>query len=114
MSESYVLNEKVAVDTLERLNNTGECTLSECLYRALGTTPTSDDLDQASDFITALKSGKKIVNPLSAREELKDELKKFYQLSDMQTGYRKGIHEAVRIIAKEHPDVADWLGDQDA
>jgi hypothetical protein len=108
MSEPYVLNKRVTEETLERLNNTGDYTLSQCLYRALGTANASDDLNQASDFISALKSGKKIVNPLSPREELR---KVYERHNDYVPGTQAGIEIAIKIIAKEHPDVVDWLKD---
>jgi hypothetical protein len=85
-------------------------TMENCKFRMA-------DLDDISDWIAALKSGKKIVNPMSAREELRKMLKDEESEPEDRLwydGWKKGIIRATEIIAKEHPDVKDWLGDQDA
>lgn len=113
MSEEYVLPLKASKNELSRLNDLTEddelCSPEWRFAYFMRDRSSVTSLDWIKQIIKACESGKKIVNPMSPREELKNELKKFYQLSDLQTGYRNGIHEAVRIIAKEHPDVAQWL-----
>lgn len=127
MSEDVVLKKAVGTDTLRYLNS-GKC-LALSLLWALG----QEDSDSfgkyvpsdetVEDWIAALKSGKKIVNPMSPREELEiyyaDQEDAIKYPIDMEgriraIAIRKGIKKAVEIIAKEHPDVADWLGDQNA
>jgi hypothetical protein len=80
---------------------------------------TTENLDELQDWLDALKSGKKIVNPISPREELKKEYDAImHEISLNKVGYydgkKNGIEAAIEIIAKDHPDVADWLKDGDS
>lgn len=69
-------------------------------------------LDWIDEVIKACRSGKKIVNPMSPREELKkahDYYSSDIAISAFDGGRAAGIELAVEIIAREHPDVKDWL-----
>jgi hypothetical protein len=75
-------------------------------------------LDWIHKVIKACRSGKKIVNPMSPAEELRILRDAYAGPVDVTAlGAVKGeklIDNVVEIIAKEHPDVKDWLGDKDA
>jgi hypothetical protein len=109
----YVLKNKVHSTVLSSLNGYGNDSNAGKLASALADTwPSDNDLD---DWIAALKSGKKIVMQMSPREELlqlyNEYLAKRVPCSEESfvNGMKCGIKDAVKIIAKEHPDVADWL-----
>lgn len=115
MSEDvYVLNKAIEQPVLEILNsNQLEDKIdTEMLCDAIEAINIWPDLDQVENWIAALKSGKKIINPLSPKEELEKTFKaaaSYHEVSYCE-GYKTGIETALSIISKEHPDVADWLG----
>ncbi|EST11272.1 hypothetical protein [Sporolactobacillus laevolacticus] len=125
MSEDmYVLKHKVTPVQLVRLNDrtmqeSPEDYPDSYLITVLSEAIESDikipyGFDQVQDWIVALKSGKKIVNPMSPREELEQYYDQYCSDTPAGREVRVIIKETVDIIAKEHPDVADWLGDNDA
>jgi hypothetical protein len=126
--EAYVLKKKASCDVLAGLNDRDRWTDIEAktdmvnnLYRALETSGEERiTIDQVENWISALKSGKKIVNPLSPKEELemyltdRQEEAKYPSGDDVRIrviGIKQGVKKAIEIISKEHPDVADWLKD---
>lgn len=115
MSEPYVLKKAENFSVVQELNDVVRNGYEGiAINRAMGAWTQENPgqgfpkLDQIEDWITALKSGKKIINPMSPREELKH----YYE---SECGYvQYGVNKAIEIIAKEHPDVANWLKDGDA
>lgn len=113
MSKPYTLKKEVGTDTLRCLNS-GQPLAISLLWalqqedsESFGKYVPSDET--VEDWIAALKSGKKIVNPLSPKEELRSLYFGIEGLSD----FHSGINQALKIIAKEHPDVKDWLKDNE-
>ncbi|MCO7177038.1 hypothetical protein ACFP7A_01325 [Sporolactobacillus kofuensis] len=122
MSEDvYRLKNKVSCDALAELNDRDKWTdidakvdMVDNLYRAIDTSDGERiTIDQIENWIAALQSGKKIVNPMSPREEMEKAYKSFGTKSDVGVATRTGILLAIEIIAKEYPDVADWLKESD-
>lgn len=117
MSEDvYVLKELISFDALRSLNHSRDKSkIVENLWHAIGNLDKGwPQFDQVEDMIAALKSGKKIVNPMSPREELE----KFREtpvdvVSPEPISFNDIIDTVIEIIAKEHPDVKDWLKDGD-
>lgn len=112
----YVLKE-VEDNTVLAMLNSKRAEVSK-LYAALAERENGlpHKLDIVDDWITALKSGKKIVNPLSPRDGLKSVYEKYKQSDTSDSYYQgmaRGIRDAVEIIAEEHPDVKDWLEEGD-
>ncbi|BBN97477.1 hypothetical protein [Sporolactobacillus terrae] len=123
MSEDYVLKTEVDNMTLYELNihfGDGKYkvanihhAIEKWLEDNLGNGYPS--LEQLEDWIAALKSGKKIVNPLSPREKVKwlfdyvakDKTAELYHKQYVLDT----LQEFIIQIAKEHPDVKDWLKD---
>lgn len=118
MSEDvYVLKYVADENIIELLNETAEEEYQVvALMNAIEQSPT-EKLDEVSDWIAALKSGKKIVNPLSLDEELKQKYIKTYDANwankQYREGYSDGMRDCLKIVSKKHPDVADWLSDRD-
>lgn len=113
--QQYVLKKTINDSALEMLNKRIN-TRSHRLYWAINKLiddeyPSDTQLD---DLIAALKSGKKIVNPMSPPEKVKylcDEVK----TTEMYNGQYvvDTIKELIIQISKVHPDVADWLKEDD-
>lgn len=128
MSEDvYVLTHKASVEQLDNLNKTefwdepedyDDSNLISNLYSTIECDVTPYGMSQVCDWIAALKSGKKIVNPMSPREELKQYYDGMCFSVESRSGnpfYPKQLIECVvEIIAKEHPDVSGWLKDGDS
>jgi hypothetical protein len=124
MSEPYVLKRKVGKYALECLNgDLNEDGKSPSVYRlylamshVIGKGITLDDL---KDWIAALESDRGIVDPMTPEEELRDLYDEHfakmvpYGGANQSNGIEYGIRTAVEIISKEHPDVADWLKEDD-
>jgi hypothetical protein len=115
MSEPYYLKCPTNEEALECLNRLSINHIGlKVDYHAIS------GVDEVDDWANAIKSGKKIINPLSPREEFETmwEIAKNNAKPDIVDGsdekclaYADGIYDAAKIIAKEHPDVADWLKD---
>jgi hypothetical protein len=124
MSEDvYVLKEKVDELVLFNLSKnhgttTGNLYRAISKYRDVSNIDMYPSLEKVSDWIAALKSGKKIVNPMSPREKIKwlyDDVAKDKTVEIYHKQYvLDTLQEFIIQIAKEHPDVTDWLGDKDA
>jgi hypothetical protein len=110
MSEPYTLKTRVGINTLSHLNDHQKNRMGR-IKGALECFSTNDE-EEIVDLVHAVFSGKEIVNPLSPEEEFR---KKRAELigSDLDV-VGEFVDPLVEIIAKEHPDVADWLGDKDA
>jgi hypothetical protein len=110
MSEPYVLKTIVGINTLSHLNDHQKNIMGR-LKGALECFSTNEP-EEIVDIVHAVFSGNKIVNPMSPEEEFR---KKRAELigSDLDI-VGEFVDPLVEIIAKEHPDVKDWLGDQDA
>jgi hypothetical protein len=108
MSEDvYVLKYKLPHEILDYLNDhPGKAGLSKVLRDVV----TFKGKDEVLDMVNACWSGKKIVNPMTPREELKKLMDTSYWTED----FVAGVQRAVEVIAKEYPDVADWLKDGDS
>ncbi|MFX3616248.1 MAG: hypothetical protein ACE3JK_01790 [Sporolactobacillus sp.] len=111
MSEYYVLKKAIDKDALDELN----IRHWEDWARIFGAAEAMNhvpDTDQIEDWIAGIKSDTEIVNPVTPREELRS----LYFDIDGLSDFHSGISQALKIIAKEHPDVAGWLkdGEQDA
>jgi hypothetical protein len=111
MSE-YMLKDAVPDEVLRKLNvNFGPT--AQNIFLAVDEFNAYPDMDELEDWIAAIKSGKNIVNPLSPRKELR------MYLEDILHGKKHGItryeiaFQTAEIIAKEHPDVKDWLEQDD-
>jgi hypothetical protein len=120
MSEPYTLKTRVGINTLSHLNDHQKNRMGR-LKGALECFSTND-AEEIIDLVHAVFSGKKIVNPMSPREELemyltdRQEEAKYPSGDDVRIrviGIKQGVKKAIEIIAKEHPDVADWLKDSD-
>ncbi|MFT8362937.1 MAG: hypothetical protein ABF608_07110 [Sporolactobacillus sp.] len=111
MSEEYVLKNKAEKYVLDDLNNQKKPYAERIGYAINDSNSDYISLETVEDWISALKSDMKIVNPLSPREELRSLYFGIEGFSD----FHSGINQAIKIIAKEHTDVADWLedGEQD-
>jgi hypothetical protein len=108
MSEPYTLKKPVNSIVLKALNDDNK--FSYNLASAINRSEYFPDDEQFDDWISAMKSGKKIVNPLSPRKELNKFVEKIKNSSMMnKIPTLDFIDQAIQIIAKEHPDVADWL-----
>lgn len=108
MSEPYELEKAVGYQVLRQLNNR-KFEDDERVFEAYRSFSGHASTDEIRDWLLAVESGKKIVNPLSPREEVRE----LYYSQKNEHGERSLILDLLEIIAKEHPDVADWLGDKD-
>lgn len=123
MSEPYTLKKAVDKDVLNKLNNV-ERTYMTKTRRIFSSLNVSGDIDeikieQLEDWCAAVKSGKKIVNPMPPREIFQ---KNYYStVDDIKTNpddegskaFKAGMDCAYECFVKEHPDVADWLKEDD-
>lgn len=108
MSEDvYVLNKKVSKPVLYNLNQ------KKSIETALTHNYQKEDFNQIEDWIAALKSGKKIVNPMSPKEELKLKYRDIESDEFNFVNPKTIIEDVVEIIAKEYPDVKGWIKDDD-
>ncbi|WP_028982858.1 hypothetical protein [Sporolactobacillus terrae] len=118
----YMLKDEVRYEVLSNLNATRleDFDLTGRLQRAFCRAYIPESVEQAQDWVRAIYSGKKIVNPMSPREELeqylvdRQEEAKYPSGDDVRIriiGIKQGVKKAIEIIAKEHPDVADWIKD---
>jgi hypothetical protein len=116
MSEIYTLKEAVPDEVLRELNRDVSLPVQK-IFLATDEFNTYPDMDELDDWIAAVKSGKKIVNPMTPREELKKYYDGMCYSVESRAGnpfYPKQLIEcAVEIIAKEHPDVSGWLEEDD-
>lgn len=108
MSEdAYVLKKEVSDDVLTELNSS--LIPENRLFKAQYVDQFYPPFDVISDWMSAIKSGKKIVNPMPPKEEL------IKYREDILNGKKAAmtrismLYEMVDIIAKKHPDVATWL-----
>ncbi|UAK17581.1 hypothetical protein [Sporolactobacillus terrae] len=120
MSEDvYVLKRKLNSIDLQKLNKNPYESNTRKIFAVLNVAGNIDriEISQVEDWIAALKSGKKIVNPLSPKEEFRRSLGHLCGLANSVGGeylqLKNEILEVVRIIAKEHPDVGEWLKEDD-
>lgn len=120
MSEDvYVLEKAVNSAILYELNMSIDASLrlykgyTAYLRRTHHGYPTMKEIE---DWVSAIESGKKIVNPMSPKEELKQYYDGMCLYIETHAGNliypKEYIKRVVKIIAKEHPDVADWLEDK--
>ncbi|WP_028983307.1 hypothetical protein [Sporolactobacillus terrae] len=113
MSEQYVLKTSVSENQLRALN---EAYGTWAIKSAIEKDKDYPTFEEVADWLAAKRSGKKIVNPMSPRDGLKSVYEKYKQSDTSDSYYQgmaRGIRNAVEIIAKEHPDVADWLEEGD-
>lgn len=111
MSEPFVLKVRVGINTLSHLNDHQKNRMGR-LKGALECFSTNEP-EEIVDIVHAVFSGKKIVNPMSPRDELKQWYDGFSAGCISHLNVRESIEKVIEIIAKEHPDVADWLKDSD-
>nr|DAL87902.1 MAG TPA: hypothetical protein [Caudoviricetes sp.] len=122
MSEPYTLKKAVNDEALKILNSDWSPAVKISTVFRVADHPETEE--EAKDRVTAIFSGKEIVNPLSPREELKREIdyaikKKEMSIPDTNiygyfNGLIVGLNQATEIIAKKHPDVKDWLKEGEA
>lgn len=102
MSEEYTLKSRVGSNTLSNLND------KQLLYKSRITQALnffSPNEEQMIDIVHAVYSGKKIVNPLSPREE-------FYRYYEqLSPNGRRDINGAIEIFRKEFHGIENWTKD---
>ncbi|WP_332238908.1 hypothetical protein [Sporolactobacillus sp. KGMB 08714] len=104
MSEPYTLRYRQSEETLQKLNRDSGLT---GFKRAIEDVVAVSGKDEVIDMVAACWSGKKIVNPMSPREELNKLMDALFP-SDKNL-----VRQVLGIIAKDpkHAEVKDWLKD---
>ncbi|WP_028976459.1 hypothetical protein [Sporolactobacillus terrae] len=112
--ETYVLKNWKSEKVLEKLNSISGYAGFKCAIEEIHQVNGKEDV---IDMANACWSHKRIVNPMSPKEELRLLRDAYAGPVDITNlGAAKGeelIDSVVEIIAREHPDVKDWLKDGD-